>query len=104
MTLEEVIPVVPAVTIYQPPCRECGLRKAVVTADALLKFPADLRPKERRMIVLLCTGMQNKEIATRTETTEQVVKNTFRIIYQKVGVSDRTQLLIRMMKFKYEGV
>lgn len=74
-----------------------------MTARGLKRFPANLTECERRTVVLLCMGLQNKGIATRMETTEQVIKNRLRFIFQKVGCIDRTQLLIRMMKFKYEG-
>lgn len=85
-------------------CSHCGLRKTPVTADDLERFPAQLSPRERRIIVLLCQGLTNKEIALRIETSEQVVKNTLRRTFKKVGCDHRPALLIRMMKFKYEGV
>jgi DNA-binding NarL/FixJ family response regulator len=87
-----------------PLCIECGMRKEPMTADDLKAFPAQFNPKERRIIVLLCSGLTNKEIAVRIETSEQVVKNALRNVFQEVGCDDRANLLIRMMKFKYEGV
>jgi len=54
--------------------------------------------------VLLCGGLSNKEIAYRMETSDQVIKNSFRFIFNKVGVDHRVALMIRLMKFKYEGV
>lgn len=85
------------------PCELCGMRKRPMTANGLKRFPANLTPQERRTVVLLCMGLQNKQIAAQMDTTEQVVKNRMREIFVKVGCTDRAQLLIRMMKFKYEG-
>lgn len=68
-----------------------------------MKFPTAMTPLERRIVVLVCVGMSNREIASTAETTEQVVKNYSRQIYRKLGVRNRVNLVIRMMKFKYEG-
>jgi hypothetical protein len=38
--------------------------------------------------------MRNKEIAYQIGTTEQVVKNYLRKIYDKLGVSDRLELAL----------
>ena len=38
--------------------------------------------------------MKNKEIATRVGTTEQVVKNYLRKVYDKLGVADRLELAL----------
>jgi hypothetical protein len=39
-------------------------------------------------------GMKNKEIAQRVGTTEQVVKNYLRKVYDKLGVADRLELAL----------
>ena len=38
--------------------------------------------------------MKNKEIAQRVGTTEQVVKNYLRKVYDKLGVADRLELAL----------
>ena len=38
--------------------------------------------------------MKNKEIAARVGTTEQVVKNYLRKVYDKLGVADRLELAL----------
>jgi DNA-binding NarL/FixJ family response regulator len=38
--------------------------------------------------------MRNKEIASQLGTTEQVIKNYLRKIYDKLGVSDRLELAL----------
>lgn len=84
-------------------CTECGMRKAPMTAEDLAAFPASLTAKECRIVVLVCSGLTNKEIAARLATSDQVIKNALRFIFQKVGCDNRARLLVRMMKFKYEG-
>ncbi|HEX4006609.1 MAG TPA: response regulator transcription factor [Acidobacteriaceae bacterium] len=53
-----------------------------------------LTPKELKIVALIVQGCKNKEIATRLTTTEQVVKNYLRSIYDKTGVSDRLELAL----------
>jgi DNA-binding NarL/FixJ family response regulator len=53
-----------------------------------------LTPKEMKIVALIVQGCKNKEIATRLGTTEQVIKNYLRSIYDKTGVSDRLELAL----------
>lgn len=53
-----------------------------------------LTPKELRIIALIVQGYKNKEIATQLNTTEQVIKNYLRNVYDKIGVSDRLELAL----------
>ena len=53
-----------------------------------------LTPKELRIVALIVQGYKNKEIATQLGTTEQVVKNYLRNVYDKIGVSDRLELAL----------
>ncbi len=58
------------------------------------------RPKNRltdkEMLIVSCVaqGMKNKDIASEIGTTEQVVKNYLRRVYDKLGVSDRLELAL----------
>ncbi len=58
------------------------------------------RPKNRlsdkELLIVSCVaqGMRNKEIAQEVGTTEQVVKNYLRKIYDKLGVADRLELAL----------
>ncbi len=58
------------------------------------------RPKTRltdkELLIVSCVtqGMKNKEIAAEIGTTEQVVKNYLRKVYDKLGVSDRLELAL----------
>ena len=53
-----------------------------------------LTPKEMRIVALIAQGCKNREIAIRLKTTEQVIKNYLRSIYDKTGVSDRLELAL----------
>ena len=64
---------------------------------ALLNSPRPkMRLSEKELLIISCVtqGMRNKEIAAEVGTTEQVVKNYLRKIYDKLGVSDRLELAL----------
>jgi DNA-binding NarL/FixJ family response regulator len=67
---------------------------------AQLTSPRDrvrLTPKELQIIAGVTQGLRNKDIAQDVSTTEQVVKNYLRKIYDKLGVSDRLELALYCM-------
>lgn len=53
-----------------------------------------LSPKELAIISCITQGKRNKEIAYQLGTTEQVIKNYLRKVYDKLGVSDRLELAL----------
>jgi|SRR5580700_7803514 DNA-binding NarL/FixJ family response regulator len=53
-----------------------------------------LSEKELRIIAAVVGGYKNREIAMQLFTTEQVVKNGLRAIFDKIGVSDRLELAL----------
>jgi DNA-binding NarL/FixJ family response regulator len=53
-----------------------------------------LTPKESLIVSCVTQGMKNKEIAVKVGTTEQVVKNYLRKVYDKLGVADRLELAL----------
>ena len=53
-----------------------------------------LTDKELLIVACVTQGMKNKEIAKEVGTTEQVVKNYLRKVYDKLGVSDRLELAL----------
>src|SRR6266550_7414476 len=53
-----------------------------------------LTPKESLIVSCVTQGMKNKEIAQKVGTTEQVVKNYLRKVYDKLGVADRLELAL----------
>ncbi|MGD0929179.1 MAG: response regulator transcription factor [Candidatus Korobacteraceae bacterium] len=56
-----------------------------------------LSDKEMMIISGVTQGMKNKEIAVEVGTTEQVVKNYLRKIYDKLHVADRLELALYSM-------
>lgn len=55
---------------------------------------AKLSDKELLIISCVTQGLRNKEIAHELGTTEQVIKNYLRKVYDKLGVSDRLELAL----------
>jgi DNA-binding NarL/FixJ family response regulator len=53
-----------------------------------------LTAKELRIVAMIVQGYKNKEIASQLGTTEQVIKNYLRNVYDKIGVSDRLELAL----------
>ena len=58
------------------------------------RLKVQLTPKETLIVSCVTQGMKNKEIAIRVGTTEQVVKNYLRKVYDKLGVADRLELAL----------
>jgi len=53
-----------------------------------------LTPKELSIIALLTEVMTNKEIAKDAGTTENMVKNYLRVIFDKTGMFSRLELAL----------
>src|SRR5580692_443485 len=58
-----------------------------------------LTPKETLIVSCVTQGMKNKEIALRVGTTEQVVKNYLRKVYDKLGVAERLELALYCLNY-----
>jgi DNA-binding NarL/FixJ family response regulator len=75
--------------------RSAGIEIPAIDEDAVGSRVRDrLTPKELKIVALIVQGCKNKEIALRLTTTEQVIKNYLRSIYDKTGVSDRLELAL----------
>ena len=65
-------------------------------ARVMLNSQRDMRPadplssREREVLVLLCKGMANKQIARHLGISERTVKAHLTHVFQRLGVSDRT--------------
>jgi DNA-binding NarL/FixJ family response regulator len=53
-----------------------------------------LSERELRIIAAIVQGYKNREIAMQLLTSEQVIKNALRNIFDKIGVSDRLELAL----------
>ena len=64
------------------------------------------RPNEReqRVIELVAQGLKNKEVASQIGTTEHVIKNYLRSIYDKLGLWNRVELALWYEARRHEGM
>lgn len=58
-----------------------------------------LAPRERQLIGFVRTGLRNREIAEQLGVTEGTVKAYLHAVFEKLGVSSRTELAIRADEF-----
>ena len=56
--------------------------------------PRGPSPREHAIIQLVAEGCKNREIADSLGTTEHVVKNYLRVIYDKLGLWNRVELAL----------
>jgi DNA-binding NarL/FixJ family response regulator len=60
--------------------------------------------REQRVIQLVAQGLKNKEVATEIGTTEHVIKNYLRTIYDKLGLWNRVELALWYEARRHEGL
>jgi DNA-binding CsgD family transcriptional regulator len=53
-----------------------------------------LTDRELRIVAAVVQGYKNRDIAMQLYTSEQMVKNCLRNIFDKIGVSDRLELAL----------
>ena len=81
--------------VWLPHKQVATMAKFVETTAAQPLRPVDtLTQREKTIISYLMQGWRNREIAEHLNITEQTVKNHLRSIYDKVGVSDRLELVL----------
>jgi DNA-binding CsgD family transcriptional regulator len=56
-----------------------------------------LTPKQFRVALLVTSGMKNSEIAMILRTTENVVKNIMRDVFDRAGFSNRVELALLLV-------
>jgi DNA-binding NarL/FixJ family response regulator len=81
--------------VWLPHKQVASIAKFVETSTSQPLRPVDtLTQREKTIISYLMQGWRNREIAQHLTITEQTVKNHLRSIYDKVGVSDRLELVL----------
>lgn len=60
--------------------------------------------REQRVIELVAQGLKNKEVADAIGTSEHVIKNYLRIIYDKLGLWNRVELALWYEARQHESV
>jgi DNA-binding NarL/FixJ family response regulator len=63
-----------------------------------------LSPKELAIVPCIRLGMRNKDIAHKLGTSEQVIKNHLYRIYDKLGVSDRLELVLYCLQGQHRAL
>jgi DNA-binding NarL/FixJ family response regulator len=92
--VENVRKVINGETIGPPEQENIG-KAEIASLDNRRLRPVDtLTRREKTIISYLTQGWRNRDIARRLTITEQTVKNHLRSIYDKVGVSDRLELVL----------
>lgn len=77
------------------------------SAEALPPFPpceVRLTGREQQFITLVAQGFKNQDVAKATGTTDHIVKNCLRLIYDKLGFCNRVELALWYEARRYEGV
>ena len=59
--------------------------------------------REQRVIELVAQGLKNREVADQIGTTEHVIKNYLRTIYDKLGLWNRVELALWYEARRHEG-
>ena len=60
--------------------------------------------REQQVIELVARGLKNSEVAQSIGTTEHVVKNYLRVIYDKLGLWNRVELALWYEARRHEGL
>jgi DNA-binding NarL/FixJ family response regulator len=60
--------------------------------------------REQRVIALVAQGLKNSEVAEAIGTTEHVVKNYLRVIYDKLGLWNRVELALWYEARRHESL
>ncbi len=59
--------------------------------------------RENRVIELVAQGLRNCNVASQIGTTEHVVKNYLRVIYDKLGLWNRVELALWYESRRHES-
>ena len=63
----------------------------MLTARAESRPTTELTTREQEVLALLAEGLANKQIARRLGIAEKTVKAHLTSVFQRIGVTDRTQ-------------
>lgn len=74
-------------------------KSAEVRRDNLKRMVRTLTERESEMLLLIADAFSNREIAERLCIAEQTVKNYLSVVYMKMGVSKRTELMRLFQEF-----
>ncbi len=77
--------------------------KAVETVSTELaeKPKPNLTEREKEVLRLVCDGLTNAEIATCLHVSRETVKSELKRIFRKIGVGNRTQAAVLLVKQRW---
>lgn len=89
------ITLLPVYVTYQADLKVFRTRETVLFNGAIEEFYSkyEISPREADIIVEICNGLSNQEIADKLFITLQTVKDHTSRIYSKTGVKNRMQLM-----------
>jgi DNA-binding NarL/FixJ family response regulator len=90
---EDVVEGVREVARGESPIHPRAARE-LLTARPASPAPVDLSPREVEVLVLVRQGLANKQIARRLGISDRTVKSHLTSIFNRIGVSDRTQAAV----------
>jgi len=67
-------------------------RAALESGKGIPEGALQLTQREKEIVDLIAEGLSNKEIAARRRTSERTVRQQARVVYQKSGLSGRSEL------------
>jgi DNA-binding NarL/FixJ family response regulator len=87
---EDLIEGIRAVSRGESPLHPKVARQ-LLTARQAAPATVDLTPREREVLGLVREGLANKQVARRLGISERTVKAHLTSVFQRIGVTDRTQ-------------
>lgn len=97
-TLKNAILAVNEGEIFVEPKLTVSLNSSLAKRDTKQDVISELTKRELDVLILLSSGMLNKEIAYKLNISERTVKNHISSMFKKIGVSDRTQAAVFAIK------
>ncbi len=89
----------------QPIQSSASTATAVQQPTARAAYPVErerprpnLTEREKEILRLVCDGLTNAEIATSLHVSRETVKSELKRIFRKIGVGNRTQAAVLLVK------
>lgn len=76
------------------PAHHAPMNRLDASESEAATLVSSLTPQQFRVLVMLCAGLQNKQIGVQLNVTEATVKAHMRAIMEKFGASNRTQVVL----------
>lgn len=83
--------------------------KVLAMAAGTMPRPAeaiapDIRPREKQILILIARGLSNSDIAQELYLSEGTVRNYASALFNRIGVTDRTQAAIAALRYGIIGL